>query len=410
MKEGSGYRGKETGLNMEKRAVRVSNVILDLDTGDREDRTLRGPESNAEFAGPYYVDETIVPSHRVIEAVTNYVRRTGLNRSPDSENRQLRASLSDYTGLPPDHISCYAGANLALSHIFKTYLESGTEIVIVGPANPEIRTMARCTGSRVVDVPCGENFEIGIEEVVDRVTPRTRAIYIGNPNDLSGSMFGEAELVFLLAYAERTMIVLNEESFEFSRRTLADLVSRFPNLTIVRSLTRAFGLSSLNAAYIISDPRNLEFIHMIKGTGGVDALTETAAMAALGDIDHLKEYAVKLDQSKRALYAALPETGFEFRITPSNFMLLRVSNPLEAAGFLRREGFVGIDLSEYEGFENTLRINIGTRETTDRLILALSRLAGEFSTGLNRERISKRNLADSRSRVKRASRSNAPNR
>lgn len=374
---------------MQKRLVRVANAVLDLEPYDSEKRELRITDSPEGLLRLDRNETTRGPSPAVAEAIKDFLNTKPLNWYPDPTASELRQKISEYASLPPEFIGCYAGVGLALEHIFRTYLEMGTEIVISGPVSVDLLKSAQSTGARLVEIEHENPFEPKIEEIVNRITSRTRTVYIKTPNEYTGIAFNEAELVFLLAYAERTMIIIDEEFFEYTGLSMADLTSKFPNLTIVRSFANAFGLASLKAAYILTDPENLRFLERIKGDRGPDSIAQIAALAVLDDLDYARQYVVAINQSKKILTDNLPDVGYKFRMTPGNFMLLDVSKTAEFVEALEKQGIRVLNLSNNSGLESMIRITIGTPEQTDKLLLALSRMAERFATGLNRNRLIK---------------------
>lgn len=373
---------------MRRRLVRIANAVLDLEPYNVAER--RYPRLNDLRSGILKLDRnemTVGPSPATIETITNFINNRPLNWYPDPDAEELKIKISEYTSHPPDYISCYGGSDIALEHIVRTYLEQGTEMLISAPVFSNMRTAARSTGASVIEAYHPDPFNPSIETLVDHIGPRTRMIYISNPNDPTGSLFSEAELVFLSAYAENVMIVVDEAYFEYCRRSAIDLVKRFPNLTIVRSFSNGFGLASMGIGYIISDPENLEFIQRIKTGYGINSVAQTAAHAALENHDYINQYIVAVDQSKKVLSSSLPEIGYEFQMTPANFFLLRTSEPGQAAEFLEQNGILVRNLAGIKQLDGYLRVTIGTPEQTDRLLLVLSRIAEKFTTGFNRNRV-----------------------
>jgi len=241
----------------------------------------------------------------------------------------------------------------------------------------------------VTEVLHDDLFSPGLEAIINNIGKRTRILYIGNPSEYIGSFFTEAELVFLLAYAEHTMMVVDESYFEFSGFTVADRVKKFPNLAIIRSFSHAFGLAGLKAGYVITDPENLSYINRLRSENGIDSFSQIAAEAVLNDPDYMREYVNTVDRSRRLISSNLPEIGYDFYNAPANFFVLRVSDPVSACEFMKNNGVYVKDLSDVKQLEGCIRITIGSPEQTDRLLLLLSRMAERFATGFNRNRIVK---------------------
>jgi histidinol-phosphate aminotransferase len=375
-------------LNMQKRLVRVAEPVLDLEAGSTVNR--RYPRLTDLRSAVLKLDRnemTTAPSPKVIEALHKAIATRPLNLYPDSDAEDLRIKISEYVALSPDYISCFGADDMALDNIVRTYLDRDTEIIVNSSHFSHIRHAAATVGARVVDVYHDDPFKPEIESLIDKVGPRTRMIYISNPDDSSGAMFGDAEIVFLLAYAERIMVVVDEAYFEYSGVSVAELTRRFSNLAVVRSFSKAFGLAALKASYVISDPDNLDFIGRIRHAESIGMPDQVAATAALDDLDHTRGYRAEIGRSKEILRASLPQLGYEFSVSPANFLLLKVSYPAEAAEALQQEGILVQSLDRINRLEDYLRITIGTPDQMDRLLLALGRIADRFATAFNRNRL-----------------------
>lgn len=367
---------------MEKRLVRVAGAILDIDPRHKVEYSLNADglirlDSN---------ENTLGPSPKVREALENVITSRALNFRAYAEPDTLLERLSCYTGVGVDSISCFATKESALEHIGRTFLEPGVEAVINDPESDDFARVAQSLGARVIELHHDNPFEFNIEALINQIGPKTRVIYISNPDGNSGASFSESEIVFLLAYAERIMVIVDEEYFEFCGCSVADLTSRFPNLIVMRTLSRAFGLSALGFSYILTDPENLGFIDRVKLNSGPDLFSTAAAIAALEDLSHIRRYAFLIDESKKLLLQNLPEIGYQFRMTDNNFFLLKVSDSHQALKLLNECGIAACDLSDNQRFDGLLRITIGTPEQTDSLLTALGRMAEKTATGFNRNR------------------------
>lgn len=374
---------------MERKMVRIAGAVMDI--APNKTMIPLSPVVDP-LSKPLKLDDnecTIRPSPAVIAAINDYAVNGPLNWYPDGSAGELRERLSEYVSLPAGAICCFAGADMALDCIARTYLEPGAEAIISAPAKNEFAASARSTGARVIEVYHDIPFEVRVETIVGHIGPHTRVLYICNPNYPTGATFSEAEIVFLLAYAERTMVVIDEPYFEFWGRTVADLVPRFPNLTVVRTFSKAFGLASLRAGYAISDPENLEYVNRLRICRNLSGITQAAAVAALEDCNFMREYVVSVNQSRKTLAQNLAEIGYEFQMTPANFLLLKVSDVILAQETLGEENIIVGDISDILGLENYIVITVGTTDQTDRLLIALCRAAEKLATGLNRIRMSR---------------------
>jgi len=361
---------------MEKRLVRIAGALLDMMPQATESGIADiGSEPNIARAR-YDVSQAVVNS------VNDYL--SGNNRGGIEESGKLRERVAQYVSLPVENARCFSSPETAIETIARTYLEHGAEVVINSPAHKEIAIAAQGTGAKVINIASDSPANPQIETVINHIGPRTRMIFIENPNHVTGAMFSEAEIVFLLAYAESSMVVVDERYFEFSGRTVSDLVKRFPNLMVIRNIAEVHGMGPLCAGYIISDAENLEFVDRIAPSDPNAALAYRAAEAALNDPDCLQRNRVSIERARKLLGQYLPEIGYESISTPTDFLLLKTANMEFALRLFTDSGFRAEPINGIENLTNFVRVELGLPESAETLLMELSLAAGHLATGYNR--------------------------
>jgi histidinol-phosphate aminotransferase len=361
---------------MEKRLVRIAGALLDM--------MPQATESGIADIGsePNIVRARYDVSQAVVNSVNDYL--SGNNRGGIEESGKLRERVAKYVSLPVENARCFSSPETAIETIARTYLEHGAEVVINSPAHKEIAIAAQGTGAKVINIASDSPANPQIETVINHIGPRTRMIFIENPNHVTGAMFSEAEIVFLLAYAESSMVVVDERYFEFSGRTVSDLVKRFPNLMVIRNIAEVHGMGPLCAGYIISDAENLEFVDRIAPSDPNAALAYRAAEAALNDPDCLQRNRVSIERARKLLGQYLPEIGYESISTPTDFLLLKTANMEFALRLFTDSGFRAEPINGIENLTNFVRVELGLPESAETLLMELSLAAGHLATGYNR--------------------------
>ncbi len=386
---------------MTKRLVRISKAVMDLEpykVSYQIPLLMDKCESLLKLDGN---ESTIAPSPRVIDAITKALTNVNLNWYPDAEATVLRRRLTDYTGLPLEYISCFGGSDMALEYITRTYLEPGCSALLSAPTYENFRVFAHSTGATVELVTYQNQFHPKASTLLQSISAKTRLIYICNPNNPTGAMFSEREIVHLLELSPQQMFVIDEAYFEFCNQSMAKLVKQYTNLIVVRTFSKAFGLAALRIGYILSDPANLEYIHRIKVGKDVNVLAQVAAVAALEDLDYTERYIEQIGQSKRLLAAELRNIGCEFHITPANFFLIRFADPQEGLQVLEQSQIFARDLSGIPQLEGLVMATIGTLEQTKRLLRVLSELARQGGATDLQGNFLQQNFADpTHSRIK----------
>jgi histidinol-phosphate aminotransferase len=322
-------------------------------------------------------ESTVPPSPKVIEALKSALISGKLNWYPDVEATELRRRLADYTGLAAEHISCFGGSDMALEYIARTYLEPGCCALLSAPTYDNFRVYAQSTGATVIQVTYNNPFHPSARTLLNSISAKTRLVYICNPNNPTGAMLSEREIIKLLEHAPQQMFVVDEAYFEFCNQSVANLVASHTNLIVVRSFSKAFGLAALRIGYILSDPGNLEYIHRIKVGKNVNSLAQVAAAAALEDLEYTEEYIRQISKSKQMLAERLHELGCDFHITAANFFLIRFRDPKAAITTLENHKIFVRDRSALPQMEGFVRITIGTPEQTERLMGVFNILAGQ---------------------------------
>jgi histidinol-phosphate aminotransferase len=371
---------------MEKRLVRVAGAVLEIESGPASH--LRSEiEPMADLLKLDENENTVGPAPEVSEALSEFIHTQPLNWHESGRSEEnLRTKLSDFLSLPKDAISCFNGTLAAVESVVRTYLESDVEALVDFPNHKNIGIMIRSTGADALPIEHGNPLKPQIETVISRITPKTRLIYLSNPNELSGAAYTESEIIFLLAYAERVMVVVQEEFAEFCGCSMSDLVMRFPNLAVIKSFSGAFGLASLKASYLLSDPDNIGLIERLKITDGISDPAAVAAGAALDDLAYVQKYVRAVEQSKKLIMSNLPQIGYEFLLNPTNFVLLRVSDSDAAVKLLSEQNILTCALSDHGCLNGYIRITLGTPSQMEKLLVVLGRLAPTLATGFNRNR------------------------
>jgi histidinol-phosphate aminotransferase len=371
---------------MEKRAVKVAPYILDLNEPaldnqeglfSLDENTLLKLDQN---------EATVTPSPRVLKALQQAIESKSLNHQPDMISRRLKRKLSEYAGIGVDYIDCFAGQAAVMETITRTYLHQGLDTLIAWPGDSAFGHYATCSGARAINAQFENPFEPKIEELINGITAKTRMIYIGNPNSVTGAVFTEAELVFLLSYAGETMVVVDETYFEFCGFSAVQLIENYNNLMIIRTFSKAFALAGMDTYYLLTDPANLKFTRRLSYLKQPNMPAQVAAAAALDSLDYMVALVAKINESKRMLFNTLPRLGYEFRISPVNFILLAVTDSRKLADDLTRNNIFVNCLDGYNGFENYVRITIGTPPQTGVLLDILGRYASSQTISLKQSR------------------------
>ncbi|MCP4581543.1 MAG: aminotransferase class I/II-fold pyridoxal phosphate-dependent enzyme [candidate division Zixibacteria bacterium] len=362
---------------MEKRLVKVVPSVLDLEEPEQDFQGALLAPNEETLLKLDQNEATVSPSPLVLKALKSSLETKALNCSPDIGSRKLRRKLSHYMGVNFDSIACYANPAAAMETIVRTYLQPGLEMLNAWPTDSPFSHYAVSTGAKVINIKFKDQFRPKVEEIIGAKTSKTRLIYLANPSGISGASLTEAELVFLLSYAENSMVVVDEAYFEFCGTTVADIISSFPNLIVLRTFSKGFALAGFDICCLTTDSRNFKFLNKLGYLKGPNTLAQVAAEAALEDLSYTSELVRQVSQSKKLLFDSLTCRGYDFRITSANFFLMRVADPDGLVKSLADKNVFVNCLEGIPGFENYVRITIGTPQQTSIVLDILGRLAPE---------------------------------
>jgi histidinol-phosphate aminotransferase len=318
------------------------------------------------------------PHPQVLEAVERGLRT--LNRYPDPAKSALRKRLSERTGVPAGRIAIGNGSCELLLAAAEAMLEPGTEVVYAWPSFSIYPHMAAMSGARAVTVPLNEAGEHDLEAMAREVTVATRIVIVCNPNNPSATALAPDVIdAFVAELPRHVAVILDEAYVEFS--TLQDpdesldLLERHPNLVILRTFSKVYGLCGLRVGYSLGDERFRNAVDQVRQPFSVNALAQIAATEALGHVDELERRVEQTVIERVYLESELAERGLETTDSQANFSWValgdrdedEIVNGLAERGVIVRAG-------KALGEAGRMRVTYGTRAENDRFLAALDEL------------------------------------
>ncbi|BCW95497.1 MAG: histidinol-phosphate transaminase [Fimbriimonadales bacterium] len=314
-------------------------------------------------------------SPRVREAILSALE--SIHRYPDGACTALRDALSDFYQLPPDHFAFGNGSD-ELIHLFGVaYLEPGDALMMGHPSFVRYEASAQLNRATLQRVPLTPDFRLDLHAMAAAITEHTRLIYLANPNNPTGTIVARAELEqFLARVPDHALVVLDEAYFEYADHpdypSGVDYVRAGQNVVVFRTFSKAYGLAGLRIGYAIGRPDLLDPVERVREPFNVNTLAQVAAVAALGDQDHVARTRALNREGLRMFSEACERLGLRSVPSQANFLLIeigarcaQVQQRLLQRGILVRTG-------EVFGLPTYLRVNTGTAEQNARFVEALA--------------------------------------
>ena len=307
---------------------------------------------------------------------------SGVGMYPDGSGHVLRTRIAERHGLRLEQVTLGNGSNDILVLLAETFLTPQLEAVYSQYAFAvyPIAVQAASAGARVPPAhPADHAMPLGHDPaaILAAIGPRTRLLYLANPNNPTGTWLNAHELdVLLRAIPPEVIVVLDEAYHEYSAAAGVpdgtQWLARHPNLVVTRTFSKAYGLAGLRIGYSLSDPDVADLLNRVRQPFNVSVAGLAAATAALDDLEHLE---ATVDLNRKGL-ARLREGlgGLGLGVSPSsaNFVLCDLHGPAAPVNeALLRQGVIVRPLGNY-GLPNHLRITTGTALQDERVIAAMA--------------------------------------
>jgi histidinol-phosphate aminotransferase len=317
-------------------------------------------------------ENTVGCSPKVIEAITTRIKPADLAVYP--EYGAAKESIARYFGVTPAEFVFTNGTDEAIQVFINTYVDDDQEVLVLKPAYAMYRFYAEVAGAKVIEIEYPQpEMEFPLQALLDAVTPHTRAILISNPNNPTGTGLSLAAIKTILAKAPHAAVLIDEAYYEFSGVTALTEISRVPNLFVSRTFSKVFGMAGLRLGCLFSQPANIEYLHKAQSPYSVNSLAALAAQAAVEDTEYIRHYVAEVLAARDLLCAGLDKLGITYIPSAANFVLGRFgARALEVRDRLRDQAILVRDRS-YEA-AGCVRITVGTREQTARLLTALEEI------------------------------------
>ncbi|MGH8170061.1 MAG: histidinol-phosphate transaminase [Steroidobacteraceae bacterium] len=305
--------------------------------------------------------------------------RAGLNRYPEPQPRALVECLAELYGADPACILVGRGSDEAIDLLARAFCRAGRDAVLVCPPTFGMYSVcARIQGAEVLQAPliAAKGFALDERVLLERCTADVKLVFLCSPNNPTGNLLDEdAILRIARQLAGRALVIIDEAYLEFAARaSLACLVPEQPNLAILRTLSKAYGLAGARCGALIADPQIIALLRKIIPPYAIPQLTLEAVLDRLTPAARAQSRAgleVLLAERKRLLHT-LPQLTRVRKVWPSdaNFVLTELEDAAAALARAREAHLLVRDARGYPGLGRALRITVGTPEQNSRLLAA----------------------------------------
>lgn len=319
-------------------------------------------------------ENTEAPSPKVAE-VLQRIAAVELTKYP--ERAPLEALVAKYLRLTAPQVLLTNGVDEAIHLLCETYLEPEHEVILVVPTFSMYEIYAQSTGATVVSVQADpdDGFKFPIDHVLSRIGPKTRLIAIASPNNPTGTLVPRQDLLKLADAAPHTAVLVDEAYHEFCGETALGSVSRFPNLFVARTFSKAYGLAGLRIGVLAGTESQMQMVRKVSSPYNVNGIALACLPTALADRAFVESYVHQAVQGRGRLMIQLACHGIPYWVSQANFVLARIgARHADFVTEMKKRGILVRDRSKDPGCDGCVRMTVGAAEHTDRLLQTLPKV------------------------------------
>ena len=296
---------------------------------------------------------------------------------PEGASPLLREALAKLHDVPAGNVIVGSGSDEIIRLLCEAFLSPEDDVIASQYAFIRFKQQATLMGARVIEVPMCD-WRHDLETMARTVSARTKMVFVASPNNPTGTYNSREEIETLLkALPSSTLLVLDEAYYHYAvahadyPQTLPELSGRHPNLIVLRTFSKAYGLAGLRIGYGVGDAELIGWLDRIRMPFNVGLLSQRAALEALKDQSWLRKGVALVSRQREALAAELLALGFGVVDSAANFVFARSETPGRALfKKLLKSGVIIRPLDEY-GLTHHVRISVGTAAENKALVAAL---------------------------------------
>lgn len=304
-----------------------------------------------------------------------------INNYPDSMSLDLRTKIAEKNGFTLDNVIAGGGSDAIIHQLTRTFFQEGDEVITVNATFVGFFVASTIRNLKMKQVPLTDDYQYDLNLIARAITDKTRAIYLANPNNPTGTYFKKDEFEKLMDVVPDNVLVLMDEAYvEFAKGIAPDypdsLTYSYPNVITLRTFSKAYGLAGFRVGYAIAGKELISQMLKTKLTFDPTAPSQAAAMAALDDTDFLDRTIHSVTEGRKELYDIFSKYEIQYVASFSNSVMTVFENEEEAIYFndeLLKRGVVVRRLPGF-GLSNCVRVSVGLKEDHEQLDASLKEM------------------------------------
>ncbi|NQT61922.1 MAG: histidinol-phosphate transaminase [Candidatus Marinimicrobia bacterium] len=295
-----------------------------------------------------------------------------LNRYPEFQPEQLTQGFARYAGMKQEEVLVTRGIDEGIDLLTRAFCRSGEDnIIYTPPTYGMYKISAETNNIGALSVPLEADWFLDVQGILQQL-PQSKLIYLCSPNNPTGSLLDKGDICKIIeAAAGKALVVVDEAYVEFRPEfSMVSMLSKYPNLVVMRTLSKAFGLAGLRCGFLLASPEIIEVLQKVSAPYPIPIPVVDVASEALSEkgIDAMMRDVETLTKDRDKLSDMLREFSFIRKIYPSsaNFILFQVKDATAVMTFLLDKDVVIRNQSSQPGLDNTMRVSVGTENEIEK--------------------------------------------
>lgn len=291
---------------------------------------------------------------------------------PEYEN--FKKKVVKYYDVGQDQFVLTNGTDEGIKLIIDTYVSSKDEVLIPIPTFSMFEIYAAIIGCKITKVLYNPDFSFPTENLLDSISDTTKLIILANPNNPTGTVINDKDIMRIIECAAQKgiLVFLDEAYYDFYGKTFLPIISKFSNLIISRTFSKAYGLAGLRLGLLFSDSYNVDFMKRVLSPYSVNNLAVMAANVALDDKEFVDNFSKMIKENREYMIREFKKLQLKVIPSQTNFLIVNFGDSCDIVEKKLREHDILVrNRSGYPLLKNCLRVGIGTRHQCDRLLEAI---------------------------------------
>ncbi|WP_339631058.1 histidinol-phosphate transaminase [Bizionia echini] len=302
---------------------------------------------------------------------------TGLNRYPDPQQSALKIRLSSIKDCNANQLLLGNGSDEVLDLIFRAFCEPGKDkVILLPPTYGMYEVLANLNNIETIKIPLNTDFQPNVSDILKASNSNCKILFLCSPNNPTANSFG-AEVIEELLLKFKGIVVIDEAYIDFSEQeSWSSRLTEFPNLIIIQTLSKAFGLAGIRLGIAIASPEFISILNRIKPPYNINQLTQQSALNKLENLELVTNQIELIKNERIRVLSALQNIDFVRRrySSDANFILVQVDDANKRYQQLIDKEIVVRNRTKEQGCNNCLRFTIGTPEENTKLLTVLKSL------------------------------------